>query len=357
MELSETGLIQLVQAISGNHTTNANDLKTNNLKMLGSIPSKSTKTAGSDVQNEVAAAIQEQLPKALNQAILDAKQSTDSGLKLMPAKKAFEELEKLYGKDAAKSVETAKLGEPVVQPVQPNKADEELTVKLDAKQNEIVDLTNKNDELSATNAKLTQELATVKEQLTLEKDATASANEHTEMLVQQLDEKKQVIVANNKQIKKLQGKIADLEAGNDEQLKQQTDELENYKQKARSLVTFAHNLLKQIDPNAAFIISMPAFNELDAKTRDYLTAAFNTEINDTDANRLVLGGKVDQKEAITNDSLDGLIKTAQSGIDGGSADDTNFNAENVANNDSNQQAGNGFDKTDKKPDEDDPDNY
>lgn len=331
MELSETGLIQLVKAASGKQADG---------EVLGSIPSQTP-----DVQAEVAAAIQKQLPKVLSQLALNAK-------KPRLVEQTPEQLNNLYGEEATDKVTTAKLGEPVIDEERQQAADE-----LAAEQGKVADLTSQNGELGATNNKLSQELLSVKEQLALEKDATASANEHAEMLVQQLDEKKQVIVANNKQIKELQGKIADLEAGNDEQLKQQTDELENYKQKARSLVTFAHNLLKQIDPNAAFIISMPAFNELDAKTRDYLTAAFNTEINDTDANRLVLGGKVDQKEAITNDSLDGLIKTAQSGIDGGSADDTNFNAENAANNDFNQQAGNGFDKTDKKPDEDDPDNY
>lgn len=331
MELSETGLIQLVKAAAGKQ---ADD------EVLGSIPNQTL-----DVQAEVAAAIQKQLPKVLSQIALNAK-------KPRLVEQTWEQLNDLYGEEATDKTTTAKLGEPVIDEERQQTADE-----LAAEQGKVADLTSQNGELDATNNKLKQELSTVKEQLALEKDATASANEHAEMLVQQLDEKKQVIVANNKQIKELQGKIADLEAGNDEQLKQQTDELENYKQKARSLVTFAHNLLKQIDPNAAFIISMPAFNELDAKTRDYLTAAFNTEINDTDANRLVLGGKVDQKEAITNDSLDGLIKTAQSGIDGGSIDDTNFNAENTANNDSNQQAGNGFDETDKKPDEDDPDNY
>ena len=331
MELSETGLIQLVKAAAGKQADG---------EVLGSIPSQTP-----DVQAEVAAAIQKQLPKVLSQIALNAK-------KPRLVEQTPEQLNDLYGEKATDKVTTAKLGEPVIDEKRQQTADE-----LAAEQGKVADLTSQNGELDATNNKLKHELSSVKEQLALEKDATTSANEHAEMLVQQLDEKKQVIVANNKQIKELQGKIADLEAGNDEQLKQQTDELENYKQKARSLVTFAHNLLKQIDPNAAFIISMPAFNELDAKTRDYLTAAFNTEINDTDANRLVLGGKVDQKEAITNDSLDGLIKTAQSGIDGGSADDTNFNAENAANNDSNQQAGNGFDKTDKKPDENDPDNY
>lgn len=330
MELSETGLIQLVKAAAGKQADG---------EVLGSIPSQTP-----DVQAEVAAAIQKQLPKVLSQIALNAK-------KPRLVEQTPEQLNDLYGEKATDKVTTAKLGEPVIDEKRQQTADE-----LAAEQGKVADLTSQNGELDATNNKLKQELSSVKEQLALEKDATTSANEHAEMLVQQLDEKKQVIVANNKQIKELQGKIADLEAGNDEQLKQQTDELENYKQKARSLVTFAHNLLKQIDPNAAFIISMPAFNELDAKTRDYLTAAFNTEINDTDANRLVLGGKVDQKEAITNDSLDGLIKTAQSGIDGGSADDTNFNAENSANNDSNQQAGNGFDETDKKPDDIDPDN-
>lgn len=331
MELSETGLIQLVKAAAGKQADG---------EVLGSIPSQTP-----DVQAEVAVAIQKQLPKVLSQLALNAKKP-----RLM--KQTPEQLNDLYSEEATDKITTAKLGEPVIDEERQQTADE-----LAAEQGKVADLTSQNGESDAANNKLRQELSTVKEQLALEKDATASANEHAEMLVQQLDEKKQVIVANNKQIKELQDKIADLEAGNDEQLKHQTDELENYKQKARSLVTFAHNLLKQIDPNAAFIISMPAFNELDAKTRDYLTAAFNTEINDTDANRLVLGGKVDQKEAITNDSLDGLIKTAQSGIDGGSADDTNFNAENAANNDSNQQAGNGFDKTDKKPDENDPDNY
>lgn len=330
MELSETGLIQLVKAAAGKQADG---------EVLGSIPSQTP-----DVQAEVAAAIQKQLPKVLSQIALNAK-------KPRLVEQTPEQLNDLYGEKATDKVTTAKLGEPVIDEERQQAADE-----LAAEQGKVADLTSQNGELDATNNKLKQELSSVKEQLALEKDATTSANEHAEMLVQQLDEKKQVIVANNKQIKELQGKIADLEAGNDEQLKQQTDELENYKQKARSLVTFAHNLLKQIDPNAAFIISMPAFNELDAKTRDYLTAAFNTEINDTDANRLVLGGKVDQKEAITNDSLDGLIKTAQSGIDGGSADDTNFNAENSANNDSNQQDGNGFDETDKKPDDIDPDN-
>ena len=330
MELSETGLIQLVKAAAGKQADG---------EVLGSIPSQTP-----DVQAEVAAAIQKQLPKVLSQIALNAK-------KPRLVEQTPEQLNDLYGEKATDKVTTAKLGEPVIDEKRQQTADE-----LAAEQGKVADLTSQNGELDATNNKLKHELSSVKEQLALEKDATTSANEHAEMLVQQLDEKKQVIVANNKQIKELQGKIADLEAGNDEQLKQQTDELENYKQKARSLVTFAHNLLKQIDPNAAFIISMPAFNELDAKTRDYLTAAFNTEINDTDANRLVLGGKVDQKEAITNDSLDGLIKTAQSGIDGGSADDTNFNAENAANNDSNQQAGNGFDETDKKPDDIDPDN-
>lgn len=330
MELSETGLIQLVKAAAGKQADG---------EVLGSIPSQTP-----DVQAEVAAAIQKQLPKVLSQIALNAK-------KPRLVEQTPEQLNDLYGEKATDKVTTAKLGEPVIDEKRQQTADE-----LAAEQGKVADLTSQNGELDATNNKLKHELSSVKEQLALEKDATTSANEHAEMLVQQLDEKKQVIVANNKQIKELQGKIADLEAGNDEQLKQQTDELENYKQKARSLVTFAHNLLKQIDPNAAFIISMPAFNELDAKTRDYLTAAFNTEINDTDANRLVLGGKVDQKEAITNDSLDGLIKTAQSGIDGGSADDTNFNAENSANNDSNQQAGNGFDETDKKPDDIDPDN-
>lgn len=331
MELSETGLIQLVKAAAGKQVDG---------EVLGSIPSQTP-----DVQAEVAVAIQKQLPKVLSQLALNAKKP-----RLM--EQTWEQLNDLYDEEATDKATTAKLGEPVIDEERQQTADE-----LAAEQGKVADLTSQNGELDATNNKLKQELSSVKEQLALEKDATASANEHAEMLVQQLDEKKQVIVANNKQIKELQGKIADLEAGNDEQLKQQTDELENYQQKARSLVTFAHNLLKQIDPNAAFIISMPAFNELDAKTRDYLTAAFNTEINDTDANRLVLGGKVDQKEAITNDSLDGLIKTAQSGIDGGSIDDTNFNAENTANNDSNQQAGNGFDETNKKPDEDDPDNY
>lgn len=331
MELSETGLIQLVKAAAGKQADG---------EVLGSIPSQTP-----DVQAEVAAAIQKQLPKVLSQIALNAK-------KPRLVEQIWEQLNDLYDEEATDKTTTAKLGEPVIDEERQQTADE-----LAAEQGKVADLTSQNGELDATNNKLKQELSSVKEQLALEKDATASANEHAEMLVQQLDEKKQVIVANNKQIKELQGKIADLEAGNDEQLKQQTDELENYQQKARSLVTFAHNLLKQIDPNAAFIISMPAFNELDAKTRDYLTAAFNTEINDTDANRLVLGGKVDQKEAITNDSLDGLIKTAQSGIDGGSIDDTNFNAENTANNDSNQQAGNGFDETNKKPDEDDPDNY
>ena len=331
MELSETGLIQLVKAAAGKQADG---------EVLGSIPSQTP-----DVQAEVAAAIQKQLPKVLSQIALNAK-------KPRLVEQTREQLNDLYDEEATDKTTTAKLGEPVIDEERQQTADE-----LAAEQGKVADLTSQNGELDATNNKLKQELSSVKEQLALEKDATASANEHAEMLVQQLDEKKQVIVANNKQIKELQGKIADLEAGNDEQLKQQTDELENYQQKARSLVTFAHNLLKQIDPNAAFIISMPAFNELDAKTRDYLTAAFNTEINDTDANRLVLGGKVDQKEAITNDSLDGLIKTAQSGIDGGSTDDTSFNAENTANNDSNQQAGNGFDETDKKPDENDPDNY
>ena len=331
MELSETGLIQLVKAAAGKQVDG---------EVLGSIPSQTP-----DVQAEVAVAIQKQLPKVLSQLALNTKKP-----RLM--EQTWEQLNDLYDEEATDKATTAKLGEPVIDEERQQTADE-----LAAEQGKVADLTSQNGELDATNNKLKQELSSVKEQLALEKDATASANEHAEMLVQQLDEKKQVIVANNKQIKELQGKIADLEAGNDEQLKQQTDELENYQQKARSLVTFAHNLLKQIDPNAAFIISMPAFNELDAKTRDYLTAAFNTEINDTDANRLVLGGKVDQKEAITNDSLDGLIKTAQSGIDGGSIDDTNFNAENTANNDSNQQAGNGFDETNKKPDEDDPDNY
>lgn len=333
MELSETGLIQLVKAAAG---------KQSDGEVLGSIPSQTP-----NVQAEVAAAIQKQLPKVLSQIALNAK-------KPRLVEQTPEQLNDLYSEEATNKdkATTAKLGEPVIDEERQQAADE-----LATEQGKVADLTSQNGELDATNNKLKQELSTVKEQLALEKDATASANEHAEMLVQQLDEKKQVIVANQKQLKELQAKIADLEAGNDEQLRQQTDELENYKQKARSLVTFAHNLLKQIDPNAAFIISMPAFNELDAKTRDYLTAAFNTEINDTDANRLVLGGKVDQKEAITNDSLDGLIKTAQSGIDGGSTDDTNFNAENTANNDSNQQAGNGFDETDKKPDENDPDNY
>lgn len=331
MELSETGLIQLVKAASGKQVDG---------EVLGSIPSQTP-----DVQAEVAVAIQKQLPKVLAQLALNTKKP-----QLM--EQTPEQLSGLYDEEATDKVTTAKLGEPVIDEERQQTADD-----LAAEQGKVADLTSQNGELDAANNKLRQELSTVKEQLALEKDATASANEHAEMLTQQLDEKKQVIVANNKQIKELQGKIVDLEAGNDEQLKHQTDELENYKQKARSLVTFAHNLLKQIDPNAAFIISMPAFNELDAKTRDYLTAAFNTEINDTDANRLVLGGKVDQKEAITNDSLDGFIKTAQSGIDGGSTDDTNFNAENTANNDSNQQAGNGFNETNKKPDEDDPDNY